>query len=168
MSLKPLSIYVAAAVLTAGLAYRATAQTGSQGTEGAVMGSMGARNLTPFEEFVSKLKLDEKTQVPAVREIFVAAAQQAVPVNNEMLQIRQRLLNVMLTGTADEAKAVQAAYAVSAAKMTGLEAATFAKVYTMLKPNQQPRAPEAFAQLAGMFQSGAPSARGGQRRGGVQ
>ena len=40
---------------------------------------------------------------------------------------------------------------------------TFAKIYAMLKPNQQANAPQAFAIMAGMFQ---PSpARGGGGRG---
>ena len=78
--------------------------TGAGGTESAVMGSETARAMTPFEQFADKLKLDDKTQVPAAREIFVAASQEAGPVGVELLQLREKLLNVAMSGTPDDLK----------------------------------------------------------------
>jgi hypothetical protein len=43
--------------------------------------------------------------------------------------------------------------------MARIEATTFAKVYGLLKPNQQAKAPQAFAEMAGFFQS-TPNAGG--------
>ena|SRR5215210_9290223 len=125
---------------------------------------------TPYQLFAEKLKLDSKTQVPAVEEILSGAAKEAAPVGMEMLQFRQQLVNLALSNKPDEMKPVVAAYAAAAAKMTGIEARAFAKVYATLKPNQQSVASQAFAIMAGMFQAQAPGsgARGGQRGGGAQ
>jgi len=129
----------------------------------------GARQETPFEQFALKLKLDDKTQVPAAREIFLAAAQEAGPVGTQVLQARQRILNVALSDNPAEMKAATDAYTAAAAKMAAIEAAAFQKVYATLKPNQQANAAQAFTLMAGIFQPPAPSGgRGGGRRGGVQ
>lgn len=118
------------------------------------MGGAAARELTPFERFADKLKLDNKTQVPQVAEIFNAAATEAGPVGRELLQLRQRLLNVELSGQADQLQPALDAYTEASARMSAIEAATFAKVYALLEPKQQSRAPEAFELMAGFFQSG--------------
>jgi hypothetical protein len=128
-----------------------------------------AQARTPFQLFADKLKLDEKTQVPAVEEILSAAAKEAAPVGQQMLQLRQQLVNLDLAKKGDdETKPVVAAYADAAAKMAGIEARAFAKVYAMLKPNQQSNAAQAFAIMAGIFQPAAPrpGAGRGQRGGG--
>jgi hypothetical protein len=118
------------------------------------------------QQFASKLKLD-KTQAPAVDQILTAAANQAAPAAAQMLQNRQRMLNALHANNADEAKAAQDAYAASATDIARIEAAAFAKVYALLKPNQQKEAPQAFALLAGLFSN--PSTGGpapGRGRGG--
>src|SRR5581483_12385189 len=108
-----------AAILAAGLALPAMllaqrggggSATGPGGTEAAVMGSESARQMTPFEQFVDKLKLDDKTQVPPAREVFMAAARDAGPVGVEMLQLREKLLNVTMNGSAADLKQTQDAY----------------------------------------------------------
>jgi hypothetical protein len=123
---------------------------------------------TPFEQFADRLKLDAKTQLPAVEQIFTEAQKEAAPVGQQMLQLRQRLINLALENKAEEMKPVQDAYAASAATMAGIEARVFAKVYATLKPNQQSSASQAFAIMAGIFQPAAPrgGARGGRRGGG--
>ncbi len=136
--------------------------TGPGGVEGAVMGSESAREMTPFEEFADRLKLDKKTQVPQAAEIVNAAAAEAAPVGVQMLQLRQRLLNDDLSGDAAEAKSVLDAYTAAAAKMSHIEADAFSKIYALLEPNQQSRAPQAFALMAGFFQSTPGSGRGGR------
>jgi hypothetical protein len=156
-----------AAAVSAAYAQRGGGGGGMMGpgaVENAVMGSEGARVMTPFEQFADKLKLDEKTQLPAVREIFMAAQQEASPVGTEMLQLRQKLLNVDLGSAPDDRKAVLDAYAAAAAKMGGVESRAFAKVYDLLKPNQQGNAAQAFALLTGFFQpAGAMGGRGGRQ-----
>jgi hypothetical protein len=139
--------------------------TGPGNVQDAVMGSTNARVLTPFEQFADKLKLDEKTQVAPVQEIFVAAQNEARPIGSEMLQLRQKLLRVDLGETTDDRKAVLDAYTAAAIRMSGVEARTFAKVYSMLKPNQQSNAAQAFALMTGFFQ---PAGATGGGRGGRQ
>ena len=86
---------------------------------------------------------------------------EAGPVGVQLLQIRQKMLNVNLTGTADDQKAAAADYAAAGAKMAAVEAGAFAKVFALLRPNQQNNAPQAFALLGGFFQP-----QGGTRGGG--
>ena len=162
------TLALAAALLVGALAWPAVAQTGAGGVQSGAPPSEGVRALTPFEKFADRLKLDEKTQVPAAQEIFTAAATEAAPVAVEMLQIRQKLLNVALSGSPEDQKAAEGAYTVAAAKMAGIEAAAFAKVYATLKPNQQSNAPQAFALIAGFFQAAGPSGGGRGQRGGGQ
>lgn len=117
------------------------------------------------QQFASKLKLD-KTQSPAVDEILLSAATEAAPHVQQMLQARQRLLNAARANRPEEVKAAQEVYAVAAAMVATVEASVYAKVYALLKPNQQKDAPQAFALIAGLFSnaSAPPAAgRGGAR-----
>ena len=116
---------------------------------------------TPFQQFVNRLRLDTRSQLPAVQETFSAARKEAAPVGQEMLQLRQQLVNLALANRRDDMKPVVDAYAAAAEKMTGIEMRAFASVYATLKPNQQSGGPEAFAVIAGMFHPSAP--RGGGR-----
>jgi hypothetical protein len=118
---------------------------------------------TPFQQFVNRLRLDTRSQLPAVRETFSAALKEAAPVAQEMLQLRQQLVNLALANRRDEMKPIVDAYAAAAARMTSIETRAFASVYATLKPNQQSGAPQAFAVIAGMFHPSGP--RGGGRSG---
>jgi hypothetical protein len=149
----------AALVLTAAVL---GAQRGGGGTVAGIPAAPTARAMTPFEEFADRLRLDQKDQVPQVVEIFNAAAVEAAPVGREMLQIRQTLLNVELNDAADQRQAVIDAYAAAAARMASIETAAFQKVYALLEPNQQSRAPQAFELMAGFFQSGPVRGGGGR------
>lgn len=123
--------------------------------------------LTIAQQFASKLKL-EKTQSPDVDQVLSAAAAEAAPVSQQMLQLRQRMVNAARTNRPEELKAAQDEYAAAAAKAAAIEAAAFGKVYAMLKPNQQKDAPQAFALLAGLFTNAtapAGGARGGRAQG---
>src|SRR5690349_20609496 len=122
----------------------------------------------PGEKLIDKLKLDGKTQAPEVRLLLMDASRDAAPVGQKMLELRQRLINLELQKKADEIAPSVEAYAAAAAEMAAIEARTFAKIYALLKPNQQANAPQAFAIMSGIFQSGPPRAggRGGQRGGG--
>ena len=115
----------------------------------------------PGEKMIDRLKLDDKTQAPEVRLLLMDASRDAAPFGQKMLELRQRLVNLALQNKSDEIPAAVDAYAAAATEMAAIEARTFAKIYALLKPNQQANAPQAFAIMAGMFQ---PSpARGGGR-----
>jgi hypothetical protein len=118
---------------------------------------------TPFQQFVNRLRLDTRSQLPAAQETFSAALKEAAPVGQEMLQLRQQLVSLALANRRDdEMKQVVDAYAVAAARMTGIETRAFASVYRTLKPNQQSGASQAFAFIAGMFHPSAPRGGGGR------
>jgi hypothetical protein len=158
---------VAGAVLVPALAVAApqSAPLERQSTgEERAMGVEGAQPRTLSQQFADRLKLDAKTQVPAVQQILSDASKEAAPVGQQMLQLRQQLVNLALANKAEEMKPVVDAYTVAAARMTGIEARAFAKVYATLKPNQQSNAPQAFAIMAGMFQPAAPRGGGGGPR----
>jgi hypothetical protein len=136
---------------------------GGGSTESAVMGGERAREMTPFERFADRLRLDQKEQVPQAIEIFNAGAAEARPVGVELLQLRQRILNIYLSDQPAELQPAMEAYTAAATKMAAIEAATFAKVFAILKPNQHSRAPQAFELMAGFYQAGpARGGRGGQ------
>jgi hypothetical protein len=162
-----------ALILAASLGGPLVAQEGGGGLGGGALMRPGASSGLPTDinaprtipqQFSSKLKLD-KTQGPAAEEILSAAATEAGPFAQQMVQSRQRLLNASLNKNADETRAAETAYALAAAKIAVIEAAAFGKVYALLKPNQQKDAPQAFALLAGLFST--PTAVG-QARGGAR
>ena len=119
---------------------------------------------TPFEQFVDRLRLDAKTQLPAVQRIFTETATQASSVGQEMVRLRQQALDAYLAAKPDAAKQALDAYTIAAAKMTGFEAKAFGDVYALLKPNQQSKAPQAFELMGGLFNPPPATSRG--RRGG--
>jgi len=125
----------------------------------------------PGEKIIDKLKLDGKTQAPEVRLLFMDASREAAPIGQKMLELRQRLINVELQKKPEEIAPAVEAYKAEDAEMAALEARTFAKIYALLKPNQQQNAAQAFAIMGGMFQPSPPRGGGGGRgaqRGGGQ
>jgi hypothetical protein len=124
----------------------------------------------PGEKLIDKLKLDAKTQAPEVRLLLMDASREAAPVGQKLLELRQTLINLELQKKTDEIPAAVDAYTTAAAQMAAIEARTFAKIYAMLKPNQQPNATQAFAIMAGIFQPSLASGGGGRgsQRGGGQ
>jgi hypothetical protein len=120
----------------------------------------------PGEKMIDRLKLDDKTQAPEVRLLLMDASRDAMPVAQKLLDIRVRLGNLAIQNKIDEMPPATEAYATVAAEMAAIEARTFAKIYAMLKPNQQANAPLAFAMMAGIFQP--PPGRGRAPRGNGQ
>jgi len=120
----------------------------------------------PGEKMIDRLKLDDKTQAPEVRLLLMDASRDATPVAQKILDVRLRLGNLALQNKVDEMPAATDAYAAAATEMAAIEARAFTKIYAMLKPNQQPNAPQAFAMMAGIFQLPAGRGRSGQRGGG--
>ena len=120
----------------------------------------------PGEKMIDRLKLDDRTQAPEVRLLLMDASRDAAPVAQKILDVRLQLGNMALQNRLDEMPAATEAYAAAATEMAAIEARAFAKIYAMLKPNQQPNAPQAFAMMAGIFQLSPGRARSGQRGGG--
>jgi len=126
--------------------------------------SMGSLDPTPFEQFVSKLKLDSKKQQPQVEKIFTAAAAEAAPTAQELVKLRAQM--VALDGKPDQLAPVTAAFAAAAGRMTAAELKAFKQVQALLKPNQLSKSAEAFVLMAGIFNPPTPRASGTMRRGG--
>jgi hypothetical protein len=161
------------------LAVPLAAQRGGGGAGGGDFGGGAppAGGKTRFQVVADELKLDRKTQLPAVTELFAAGEKESFAIVEEMIGLRQQMLNVATRGTSDPAGKIPAAYAAAVEKMLALEARLFSETYALLKPDQQARAPKAFAQMAGFYKAlppapgAAPSGgrfggRGGGRGGG--
>ena len=169
-----------AALLATGLA---VAQPGGGGQMGEGMGGgsrggggsegMGRGDISPggaiqrrqskLDLFADKLKLksDQKSQVET---IFSSANEKAAPVRDQLNKGRQVIAQALLSKASDDdIKKLLADYATVSAQMTGIEADAFAKVYALLKPNQQAKAAQAFELMAGMFY---PMGGGGRMGGG--
>ena len=171
------------AVLAAGLASAQRGGGGGGGDEGGMGGGGGGRGgdmgagmpqvqrLTRTEMLFEKLKLN-KDQKEAAQAILSAATEQAAPARDMLTKGRMVIANA-ITGKAseDDLKKLLGQYTAVNATMTGIEAEAFGKLYALLKPNQQSKAPQAFELMAGMFDGGgmpgggAGRGRGGQGRG---
>ena len=69
----------------------------SAGGGGGAKSCGSADSLTRLEEFACRLKLDLKTQLAGVQQIFADAAKDAGPVAQDMISLRNRLINLELT-----------------------------------------------------------------------
>ncbi|MEO8369684.1 MAG: hypothetical protein ABI806_10815 [Candidatus Solibacter sp.] len=147
------------------------AGTGDEGGGGGMgAGGMGGsgmpggmpRKQTKAEVFMDKLKLNKEQKDDTIA-ILMAAAEKALPIRDQLTKGRAMMAN-MITSKAPEAelKKLMTDYTSVAAMMTNIEAEAFGKIYALLKPNQQAKAPPAFELMAGMF---APPPAPGQGRG---
>jgi Spy/CpxP family protein refolding chaperone len=158
-------------VLTATLASTlAFAQRGGGGMGGEGMGDsaggMGNGGMARMQRqskldmIVEKLKLN-KEQKDQVQTIFLAAVEESRPIREQIMTSRETIAEAMITGKSqDDIKKLLDQYASASAQMTGIETKAFAKVYALLKPNQQSKAPAAFEIMAGMFGAQAGGGRG--------
>ena len=162
------------AVLAAGLA---SAQGGRGGGSGGGEEGMGGnagmgggmpqmRRQSRQDMLFDKLKLN-KEQKEQATQILSAAMEKAAPTRDLLSKGRIVIANA-ITGKAseEELKKMLDEYTAVSATMTGIEADSFAKLYALLKPNQQSKAPQAFELMAGMFSGGGASGGGGRGRGG--
>jgi hypothetical protein len=142
--------------------------TTKMGGQGSVLGTGPAASgteLSPLDQFVLKLKLDEEKQIPSAERVFGQAKSAAAPYGQELTQQRKRLLDAELAGKADDAKLALETYTEAARKITSVEAAFMARVFADLKPDQKKKVTEAFVFLTGIFQPTTGGAQG-RRRGG--
>jgi hypothetical protein len=119
-------------------------------------------DLTQYEEFVKKLKLDERKQLPDVQGIFISAVNDASPFERQMSKLRMEMLEA--AGDSDRLSKLADTYRAAAAGMTSIEVRTMGEVRALLKPNQLEKTAEAFALIGGIFHPPTPRAMG--RRGG--
>ncbi len=142
---------------------------GGRGSKGGGGGDRGGgatiqtRRLTRVELLFEKLKLNKEQKEQAVT-ILSAASEKAAPVREQLNKGRIVIANNLTSkGSAEDLKNFMGEYTKVSAAMTGIEAEAFGKLYAMLKPNQQAKAPQAFELVAGLFSGGTPGGGGGGR-----
>jgi hypothetical protein len=135
-------------------------------------GDMGAemprvQRLTKQEMLLDKLKLN-KDQKEEATKILSAAMEKAAPARDLLTKGRIVMANAIIGKASEEdIKNLLGQYTAVNATMTGIEAEAFSKLYGLLKPNQQSKAPQAFELMAGMFAGGGmPGGGAGRGRGG--
>lgn len=146
----------------------ASAQRGGKrgGGMGDEMDAMSTRTAPPnrAQLLADKLKLD-KEQKQELQNILSAAAEEAGPLRSQITNARVQLAGTLIEGKGDDAtKQAQEAYGTLAAQLASIEAKAFAKVYALLKSNQQSHASEGFELLAGMLEQPGGRGRGGRSR----
>jgi hypothetical protein len=141
--------------------------TGGPGMSGNGMGGgmPQMRRQSRQDLLFDKLKLN-KEQKEQATQILSAAMEKAAPTRDLLTKGRIGIANG-ITGKVpeEELRKLLGEYTAASATMTGIEADVFAKLYALLKPNQQSKAPQAFELLAGMFDGGGMQG-GGRNRGG--
>jgi hypothetical protein len=126
-----------------------------------------ATDPTPFEQFVSKLKLDSKKQLPEVVKIFTAAATEAWPISQDLIKLRAQMVD--FDGKPDQLAPVVAAFNAASARMVAVEVKALKQTQALLKPDQMAKSGEAFVLMAGLFNPPTPrQSRSTGGRGGVE
>lgn len=127
------------------------------GGMGGDMSGMGGGNMpraqrqSKADMLADKLKLKNE-QKSEVEKILMNANEKAGAIRGQLGQQRAAIAQAMLSKASEQdLKKMFADYAAVSAQMTGLESDAFAKIYAMLKPNQQAKAAQAFELMAGMF-----------------
>ena len=122
------------------------------------------RRLTKAEMLFEKLKLNKEQKEEAAT-ILSAAMEKAAPTRDLLNKGRMVIANTITgKGSDDEIKKMLGEYASVSATMTSIEAEAFGKLYALLKPNQQAKAPQAFELMAGMFAGGGMPGGAGRGR----
>ena len=166
--------FLLTAVLAAGFA---SAQRGGGGGDEGNIGVGGSpsagpgapmtqvRRQTKQEMLFDKLKLNKEQKEEAAK-ILSAAMEKAAPTRDLLTKGRIVIANnITGKGSEEELKKMWGEFTSVNATMTGIEAEAFGKLYALLKPNQQAKAPQAFELMAGMFAGGGMPGGGGGRGG---
>lgn len=143
-----------AAILVAGIA-SAQGKKGGGGSKGGDMGGgmMRPQRVSRFDTISEKLKLNKEQKEQAAT-IFNAAQESAQPLNDQIAKDRNQITGAVIQGqaTGDGYNAVIADYTGALTKMTSIEATAYGKLYAILKPNQQAKSAQVFAdQMQGLF-----------------
>jgi hypothetical protein len=116
-----------------------------------------------MQQFSDKLKLN-KEQIEEVNSILRASLDKAGPLSAQLENSRAEIAGAIIGGKSpDDITKLMDAHTALEAQMDTIEAETFAKIYAMLKPNQQSKAGQAFELMAGVFDRAAVQAGGGRR-----
>lgn len=144
----------------------ATPQQGRGGNGGGAMPPpVSVQDPTPFELFVDKLDLDDKTQQQDTAKIFTGSAAEAAVIGKDVTSLRARMIETAMAS--GDLAPVVAAYTATSTKLTGLEVRTFQQVFALLQKKQQSKGAEAFVLMAGLLDPALPGSQGGRRgRGG--
>jgi hypothetical protein len=135
---------------------------GDMGGAGGGGGMPRAQRQSKADLLAEKLKLknDQKTDV---EKILSNANEKAGGIRNQLLQQRVAIASAMQQKAGeDQLKKLYADYAVLSTQMTGIESDAFAKIYAILKPNQQAKAAQAFEIMGGMFMGSSGGGGGGR------
>ncbi len=151
----------------------APAQRGSGGRGGGMNNSaenqgygppIRPQRLSRLQQFSEKLKLN-KEQVEEVNNIFKAAIEKAGPISTQLENSRTEIAGAMIGGKSpDEIDKLVEAHTALEAEMDAIEAEAFAKIFGLLKSNQQAKAGQAFELMAGIFDRAAMQGGGGRGR----
>ncbi len=141
------------ALLAAGLA-DAQGKKGGGGNNMEEMGSMARpQRVSRFDTIAEKLKLS-KEQKDQTSGFFDAAQEAAGPLNEQLANGRNQITGAFIQGqnSGEGFDKLMAAYTAVLGQMAVVEATAYGKLYAILKPNQQSKAAQVFAeQMAGMF-----------------
>jgi len=140
---------------------------GARGGGGDMGGTPQARRQSKQEMLIDRLKLNKEQKEEAAN-ILSAAMEKAAPTRDLLNKGRMVIANTITgKGSEEDLKKLMGEYTTVCATMTGIEAEAFGKLYALLKPNQQAKAPQAFELMAGMFAGGGmPGGGAGRGRGG--
>lgn len=143
-----------AAAVAAGLASAQGHRGGGGNNNMSDMGEMPrVQRSTRFDTIAEKLKLNKEQKEQAAG-FFDAAQEAAVPLNEEIANGRKQIAGAIMGGqnSSENFARLMAAYTAVLSQMAGLEATAYEKLYAILKPNQQSKAAQVFAdQMPGLF-----------------
>ena len=140
-------------------------RNGGGDSMGDMGGGMRAQRASRFDQMCDKLKLN-KDQKEQAQTIIDAGREAAASMRESLGRARLGIADALVNAKSDdEVKKAQDAYSAEVAKMTGLEAKAFAKIYALLKPNQQSKATQAWDLMADIFSAGGRGMGGGGGRG---
>jgi len=141
---------------------------GGGGMGGGEMGGMGGGGMrmqrqSKADQIADKLKLN-KDQKEQLQKIFDAGREEAGALRESLSKARLGVADALLNNKSDDdVKKAQEVYAAEVAKATAVEAKAFAKIYALLKPNQQSKAGQAWDLMADIFSAGGRGGGGRQR-----
>ena len=137
---------------------------GGGGGGGDMGGGGGPRvqKLSKLEMFVNKLKLNREQQED-LGKTLTAGVQEAAPIRQKIDSERVNILQALVAGKPANMEPLTGLIA----DLMNVEAKTFGKVLSELKPNQTKQAGQAFELLADTFEASA-GGRGGRGGGGMR
>jgi Spy/CpxP family protein refolding chaperone len=136
----------------------ATGLVSAQGKKGGGGGGMGGESptirpqrQTKLDVIAEKLKLN-KDQKDAASKIFDAAQQEMSPLRDQFDQGRKAITGALIAGKTDDVNKMMGQYTDLLAQQAMVEAKAYGKLYALLEPKQQSKAPQVYAtEMAGMF-----------------